>query len=342
MARPRLKQVAELAQVSQPTVSRVLNGRTGVAPATRDRVVKVLRDLGFTEIPAPRSARRGVVGVVCGEFLNPVFPTLVHHLSTELGQSGFLSTVTVTDRLNPESRCITELVETAVDGIVFVGGAHAEIDGDLDGYRDLVDAGVPIVLVNGTDTPIDVPHIRCDEGAGARKALLHLHQLGHRRLGCVLGNPRFVPTQRLAEAYHTMVDELGVSPVADPIVRTAFTLEGAQAGARRLLRRGVTGIVAANDLMALGAIAAAAGLGLSVPGDVSVVGYDGTDITSFTNPPLTTLRQPFEDMAHLIAQAIQAEINDSTAYRDRYVFEPELVVRASSGPILVHPDERSA
>ena len=331
MGRPPLKSVADLAGVSEPTVSRVLNGRPGVASATRQRVVEALDRLGFRDVPEPRRSRRNAIGLVCGEFTNPVFPTLVHHLSTQLGRHGLLAIVAVTDpQLVPEERCIAELVDANVDGLVLLGGRHAEVDHDLGLYQRLLDEGLPLVLVNGGATSLDTPQIYCDEGAGAVKAVAHLAELGHTSIGCVLGSWRYVPTHRIAGGYRAALETAALEEPLDAIVETSFTLEGGRAGATRLLRRGITGILAGNDLMALGAIQAATRAGLAVPGDVSVVGYDGTDLTDMTNPPLTTLRQPFEDMAVLVVDALLSEIDGSHRYRDHYVFEPQLVARETT------------
>lgn len=328
MSRPPLKTVAALAGVSEPTVSRVLNGREGVSDGLRARVVAALESLGFDDVPEPQTTRRGVIGIVCGEFLNPVFSTFVHHISTELGRRGYLCSVAVTDReLVPEERCIRELVQTGVDGIVFIGGRHSEVDGDLQRYRDLTEQGMAIVLVNGIATDLDVPHVRCDERAGARMAVTHLVQLGHTRIGCLLGSPRFIPTARFIEGYRETLAVHGIPEPDLAIVHTPFTLEGGRAGATRLLDAGITAMIAGNDLMALGAVLA----GRLRGGDpVSVVGYDGTEVTVLTDPPLTTLRQPFEDMAQHIAEAMISVIDQSHRFDDHYVFEPQLLARSST------------
>jgi DNA-binding LacI/PurR family transcriptional regulator len=324
--------VAALAQVSTPTVSRVLNGRPGVAAATRNRVISALVELGFTDVPEPRAVRRGVIGLVCGELSNPVFPTLVDRIATHLARRGHLTTVAMTEPdLSPEERCIQEFVHTGTDGIVFLGGRQAEIGGDLDHYRDLIAAEIPFVFVNG-DADLEVPLIYCDERVAAVKAVTHLLHLGHRQIGAVVGMSRYVPTARIIDGYRSTLAEAGVPQPEGAVISTAFTLEGARAGATILWQRGITGVITGNDLMALGAVQAAAALGLDVPGEVSVVGYDGTDFSGYTDPPLTTLRQPFDQMARLVADAILAEIEGSTQFRHRYVFEPELVARRSSGP----------
>jgi alanine racemase len=110
-----------------------------------------------------------------------------------------------------------------------------------------------------------------------------------------------------------------------------FGVEGGFAAAGRLLDRGVTGIVCGSDLMALGAVRAARFRGLSVPGDVSIIGYDDSPLIAFTDPPLTTLRQPVREMSVAAVRALVDEINGHAAPRSEYVFRPELVVRASTG-----------
>ena len=331
MQRPPLKQVAEIAGVSEPTVSRVLNGRPGVAAATRTRVIETLQALGFDDVPSPQVGRRAVIGLVCGEFLNPVFSTFVHHISTELGRRGYLTKVAVADRdLSPEERCIDELVHTRVDGLVFIGGRHTEVDGDWSHYRRLASAEFPMVFVNGTATGLPAPHIWCDEEAGARKAISHLIRLGHRRIGCLLGSSSFVPTERFVAGYRAVLADHDLLEPDDAIVEAPFTLEGGRAGAARLLDAGFSALMAGNDLMAMGAIMAASTRRNAE--SLSVVGYDGTDFSAFSSPPLTTLRQPYEDMAQLVADAIVAETEGSTRYRDQYLFEPQLIVRESTGP----------
>lgn len=328
--RPPLKQVAALAGVSEPTVSRVLNGREGVRAETRDRVVEALHQLGFDDVPEPRPPRRGVIGLVCGEFINPVFATFVHHVSNELARRGHLTTIVVTDReLAPEQRCVRELEQTGVDGLVFIAGLHAEVGADLAHYRRLHAAGTPFVLVNGAATDLDVPHVRCDEGAGARQAVAHLIKLGHTRIGCLLGPARYIPTHRFIAGYRATMASHGLAEPPGAIVETAFTLEGGRAGATRLLDNGITAMIAGNDLMALGAVLASRSRD---DAPVSVVGYDGTDMTQVTDPPLTTLRQPFEDMAQLIVDAILSEIDGSSHFRDHYVFEPQLIARGTTHP----------
>ena len=118
----------------------------------------------------------------------------------------------------------------------------------------------------------------------------------------------------------------------DHIARSWYSIEGAQAGAAKLIEAGVTGIVCASDLMALGAIRAAKRAGKSVPGDVSVVGFDDSFLMNCTEPPLTTVRQPIEPMCRMVIELLVGQVSGTPILDDELLFEPELVVRASTGP----------
>jgi len=271
--------------------------------------------------------------VICGEFSNPVFPTMAAHIADRFAQRGLMTMVAIADeRQNPEERCISEFIAAGVGAIVFLGGRHAEVSGPLGRYREVHDAGIPIVLVNGRATDLEVSHVRCDEGAGAALAARHLLRLGHTRIGCVIGPARYIPSVRMATAYREVLESAGVEVPDGAIVEAGFTFEAARAATARLVEQSFTGIITGNDLMALGAIHAVTRSGRSVPDDVSVVGYDGTDFTALSSPPLTTLRQPFEDMARLIAESVINELGGNLELRDHVVFEPVLVERNSTGP----------
>lgn len=330
--RPPLREVAALAGVSEPTVSRVMNGRDGVATSTRDRVLAALAELGFDPTPdlGPGALRR--VGIITGELTNPVFPKLINAISERLARNDYVATIGVdTTELHPESRYVREYIEMGVDGFVFIAGGHAERKPLNHLYDELIVQGVPIVLVNGGPTGLPVPHVWCDETVAAERSIEHLISLGHRSIGCVLGPSRYLSTARFMKGYERAMTRLGAGGGRVGTIETTFSFEGGRAGATRLLDAGATGIVCANDLMAMGSVEAARSAGFDVPGEISVVGYDGTDFTATTSPPLTTMRQPFDEMGDLIADALLSEIAGVHRYRDHYVFAPDLVVRRSTG-----------
>ena len=338
MSRPPLKTVAELAGVSEPTVSRVLNGRAGVARRTRERVAQALAELGFEHLPEPpariptRPTAPGTVGIITGELVNPVFPELAHRIMERLTGHGLLATIGVADRhVADEQRYVDEFLRAGVDGLIFIAGSHAEVGGDRAIYEKLVANEIPFVLVNGADTNLPVPHVWADESIAAERAVTHLITLGHTRIGCVLGTTRYVPTARFVAGYERAMAAAGLIVPRAAIAHTSFTFEGGLASGRSLVSREFTGLVCGNDLMALGAVAAARRMHRSVPEDISVVGYDGTLTSAISDPPLTTVRQPYEAMGQMISDALVSEIDQSRQFRQNFVFDPVLVVRDSTG-----------
>jgi len=189
------------------------------------------------------------------------------------------------------------------------------------------------VLVNGHEPEIDAPSISNDDVASMDLSLRHLTSLGHRRIGLAIGPDRFVPTQRklagFVDAYRRHLD---TDAGTDNVVTTLFTVEGGRAAARDLISSGHTAIVCGSDLMALGAVHAAHDLGKQVPDDVSVVGFDDSPLIAYTDPPLTTVRQPVSDMGTAAAQALVSEIRGVRTTRSELLFRPELIVRGSTGP----------
>jgi DNA-binding LacI/PurR family transcriptional regulator len=164
-------------------------------------------------------------------------------------------------------------------------------------------------------------------------AVTHLAALGHTRIGLAVGPKRFVPVLRKIEGFQQgMRERFGLSPEESEelIQHSLYTLEGGQAAAGALISRGCTAVVCASDMMALGAIRAARQQGLDVPRDVSVVGFDDSPLIAFTDPPLTTIRQPVQAMGQAAVRALLEEVGGTPAPHSEFVFMPELVVRGST------------
>jgi DNA-binding LacI/PurR family transcriptional regulator len=159
----------------------------------------------------------------------------------------------------------------------------------------------------------------------------HLYSLGHTRIGLVLGLPDHVPSERKLAGARAFAQRAGISLKDEQIVRGLYSLESGQAATTRLLTTGVTGIVCASDPLALGAIRAVRRAGLRVPEDVSVVGYDDSALMNCTDPPLTTVRQPIESMGRAAIDLLAGLISGARLAPDELLFEPELVVRGSTG-----------
>jgi DNA-binding LacI/PurR family transcriptional regulator len=328
--RARLSDIAAQAEVSEATVSRVLNDRPGVAAETRQAVLTALDVLGYERPARLRKRSAGLVGLVVPELDNPIFPAFAQIIESSLAQQGFTPVLcTQTPGGVPEDEYVEMLLDRQVSGIVFVSGLHADSTSDPERYRKLIARPLPIVLVNGYAEGIEAPFISCDDRTAGDLAVSHLAALGHRKIGLITGPDRYFPVKRKIEGYRAAMARLGLP---EAISLSLFSVEGGDAAASRLLEQGVTGFVCGSDLMALGAIRAARQRGLQVPRDVSVVGYDDSPLIAFTDPPLTTLRQPVRAMAVAAVRALVDEIKGHPAPHSEYIFRPELVVRGSTAP----------
>ena len=330
-ARARLVDIARQAQVSEATVSRVLNDKPGVSEETRQGVLTALDVLGYERPERLRKRSAGLVGLITPELDNPIFPAFAQVIESALAQRGFTPVLcTQTYGGIREDEYVDMLLDRQVSGIIFVSGLSADTATDPDRYRKLVDRPLPIVLLTGYMDGVEAPFVSCDDRTASELAVRHLAALGHRRIGFVSGPARYLPVQRKLAGYRETALEVLGEVDEDLIELSLFTVEGGHAAADRLLARGVTGIVCGSDLMALGAIRAARARGLQVPKDVSVIGYDDSVLMAFTDPPLTTLRQPVRAMALAAVRALVDEINGDPAPHSEYLFRPELVVRGST------------
>jgi len=331
--RARLADIAAHAEVSEATVSRVLNGKPGVADATREAVLTSLDVLGYDRPSRLRRRSAGLVGLVMPELTNPIFPAFAQIIESSLAHHQFTPVLcTQTPGGVHEDDYVQMLLDRGVAGIIYVSGLHADTTADPERYRRLRDRGLPIVLVNGFHEGIDAPFISNDDVASMELALTHLVQLGHKQIGLAIGPDRFVPVIRKVQGFRaSMKALLGRDDVDELVERTMFSVEGGDTAAARLIERGCTAVVCGSDLMALGAIRAARRAGLQVPDDVSVVGYDDSPLIAFTDPPLTTLRQPVLAMANAASQSLMDAINGQPSPHSEFLFAPELVVRSSTG-----------
>ncbi|MFJ8128905.1 LacI family DNA-binding transcriptional regulator [Streptomyces hydrogenans] len=329
----RLAQVAKKVGVSEATVSRVLNGKPGVSEATRQSVLTALDVLGYERPTQLRGERARLVGLVLPELQNPIFPAFAEVIGGALAQQGLTPVLcTQTKGGVSEADYVDLLLQQQVSGVVFAGGLFAQADAPHDHYHQLHERNIPVVLINASIEGLDFPCVSCDDAVAVEQAWRHLASLGHERIGLLLGPADHVPSRRKLSAARAAAEAAG-APLADEhVVRSIFSLEGGQAAANRLLEQGVTGIVCASDPLALGAIRAARRRGLSVPGDVSVVGFDDSAFMNCTEPPLSTVRQPIEAMGRAAVELLCAQIQGVQSHPGELLFEPELVVRGSTAP----------
>ncbi|MFE9421441.1 LacI family DNA-binding transcriptional regulator [Kitasatospora sp. NPDC006697] len=329
----RLAEVAAAVGVSEATVSRVLNGRPGVAERTRAAVLAALDRLGHQRPERLREERSRLVGLVLPELQNPIFPAFAEAVGGALAGQGFTPVLCIqTAGGASEAEYVDLLLQHRACGAVFVGGQYAQAHSSHEHYHRLVRRGLPTVLINAAVPDLGLPQVSCDDRMAVRQCLGHLLSLGHRRIGLALGPPDHVPSRRKLAAARQVLAAAGLPLPAELVEHALFSPEGGQAAARRLIARGATGIVCASDPLALGAVRAARRAGLRVPGQVSVIGYDDAPFMNCAGPPLTTIRQPIEAMGRTVVELLAAALAGSPVSHQELLFEPELVVRGTTGP----------
>lgn len=331
-----LAQLAAEAGVSEATVSRVLNDKPGVSDAARQAVLAALDVLGYERPSRLRRRSAGLVGLVVPELENPIFPLFAQVIEDALARRRYTPVLcTQSPGGISEDEYVESLLDHGVAGIVFVSGKHADTSADHGRYQSLLDKGLPCVFVNGYVEELAAPFVSVDDRQAMELAVSQLVQLGHNRIGLAIGPARFVPSARKRSGFvAALVRSLGIDEdeAAGWIEEGLFSVEGGAAATRSLLARGATAVVCGSDLMALGAIREAREHGLSVPGDVSVVGFDDSQLIGFLDPPLTTVRQPAQAMGAAAVAALGDAIEGQPVPAHEYVFKPELVLRGSTGP----------
>jgi DNA-binding LacI/PurR family transcriptional regulator len=327
-----LRDVAREAGVSVATASRVASGLDNVRSATRERVERAMRDLLY--VPPGRRAATGVIGLLLPDFENPIFPALAQSMENRATEAGFASILCSTaSAAYREVDYVHMLLDRRVDGMIFISCEMTNLSGDHDHYGRLLEDGARIVFVNGALNALNVPSVGVDEELAGESATQHLIDLGHTAIGYVAGPDYYLPTQQKAAGREHALRAAGLEP--DGLVaHDEFTVAGGRRALGDLLARSTppTGVICSNDLMAIGVLQEALARGLRVPKDLSVVGFDGIDATRWTDPPLTTVEQPIDEIAETAVSALKSLIEDPAKPLPDFSFRPRLAVRASTAP----------
>lgn len=330
--RTSMADIAAHAGVSTATVSRVFNGVGQVSDETRRKVLMAIDELGYDRPTPERTPDTPTIGIIVPELTNPIFAAFAHHLQEEVARAGGIAMIrSQKPGATSEFDHLSSLLEHRVSGLIFVSGRHADLLADLGPYHEVVAHSIPLVTINGARAEIPAPDFSTGDALGIRAAVTHLHELGHSRIALLTGRTHVVPALRKAEAFTQVMEEL-VGDRSPIIEETFYTYEAAAAHTNGLIERGVTAIVTGSDLQALGAIRTITSLGLSVPEDISVIGFDDSFLMSHLSPGLTTVHQP---VSAIVAAAVRSLFEalatpDYTPEHADYVFSADLVVRATT------------
>ena len=330
--RGTIKDVARLAGVSVQTVSNVVNNRPVVRPETVERVLAAARELNYTPNAAARglaTGTRNVIGVVVPHLGNPRYGETLAVLNRSLRKEGFAALIGDTGwDEEAEMHMVRTLGEQAGDGVVL---ASSGLDGA--GAKLLVQSGIPVVLLYNAPSRHELDSFLVDNRGGFAQVTRHLLRLGHRRIGYIRGSAAMVSLEREA-GWRNAMAEAGVRVGPDDMAAFDFDQSGGYAGAMRLLAREPrpTALVCSSDLIALGVLDAAADLGLSVPGDVAVTGFDDSYLAAARRVRLTSLAYDYEALAGQAVSRLLERLAGRCRDAPVHVTVPcEIVVRDSCG-----------
>ena len=328
--------IAREAGVSQATVSRVLNDDPRVADATRQRVQAVIERWSYEPNAIARglaTRRSQLIGVIVSDITNPFYPELLEAIAQRLGERG-LKMILFNAWQQDESDVVKLLLGHRVDGIIFTS---ALLDSTL--VRDLVARRFPLVLANRYVYEVFCDSVLSNNADGAEQAARHLLDLGHRRIALIVGHPRSSTSRDRMRAFRATLAGQGVSIEKDLTRDGQFRFEVAYAETLALLRLPdpPTAIFCVNDLMALGAVSAAKHLGVAVPEQVSILGFDDIPMASWDVFRLTTVRQPLPEMARAAVDLLAGRVIDVDRTPETLMFACTLVERATTAPALPSP-----
>jgi LacI family transcriptional regulator len=325
-----IRSVAARANVSIATVSRTINRVPTVNAKMAKRVWSAINELGYvpnTQARALGSGRSGMLGLVVSEITNPFFPELIQGFENVAIESGFEILISSTN-YDPKRMevCIRRLLERKAEGVaILTFGIEQPL------FEQLAERNIPLVFVDaGPDRP-GVSLLKVDYAHGIRQGVQHLAALGHRKIGFISGPLRLNSARSRCTAFLNALEECGIAPRPEWNVEGDHTLEGGIQAMEKILatESRPTAVMCSNDMTAIGVMHKAFRVGLRVPADLSVIGFDDIQMAKVTFPPLTSIHMSRVDLARAAVTALKAHIEGGATQRE-YKIETHLVVREST------------
>ena len=328
--------VARRAGVSTATVSRTINGSDKVAPETADRVRAAIRDLNFHPNANARSlgsGRSNFYGLIISDITNPFFPEIAkafEDVAVEHGQEVLIANTNY-DPVRMEA-CVQRMLQRKVDGVAIM---TSEMDDHL--IEILQGQNIPIVFLDSGTPGTGTSVVRIDYSAGIGSGMGHLIDLGHRRFAFISGPLHLASALARFRAFNAGVARNHLVTHQALIREGNHRVDGGHDAMAQILESGArpTAIMASNDLTAIGAMGAIHERGLRIPEDISVLGYDDIQLSAFTQPALTTIRLPRDEIARIAFRALfqsHRQGKGKLIEGEEYLVQPTFVLRKSTGP----------
>ncbi|WP_237154372.1 LacI family DNA-binding transcriptional regulator [Oryzibacter oryziterrae] len=327
---PTLAEVARIAGVSLMTASRAVNNRPGVSDEKREEILGIADAIGYVANRAAQKLSGGrthVIGVIA-QLHTPFTSDLVLGIGSAaraVGHEMLVYSLPDEGRRPPDS--VVDLLHQVADGVIVI------LPYASDYLTNLSRSHIPIVTIEAGETA-EFPTVAADNYHGAAQAIRHLHDLGHRRIGFITGNERLASARDRHRAFVDLRHQLGLDADDDLVAMGDFTQRGGFVAAERLmaLASRPTAIFAANDAQALGAMTAIRQAGLSVPQDISLIGFDDILLAAQMHPPLTTIRQPLAQMARAAIKLLLTLVAKGEPPATPITLPTQLIVRETTAP----------
>lgn len=331
-----IRDVAEKAGVSVTTVSHVINKTRFVSEDLIRRVNDAIGELNYQPSGLARSLRTkasGSIGVIIPDNTNPFFAEVVRGIEDHCYKEGYaVFLCNSDDDPDKEYNYIKLLREKGVDGMVLVS------TGNNRDSLELLDQGkIPKVIIDREVESIDSDSVLVDNFDGGYKATRHLLELGHSRIGCITGSSQVTPSGQRLEGYTKALKEKGVAVESGLIVTGDFKSQSGGECLIQLMKQPEppTAVFVCNDLMAFGALSAARQLGIQIPSELSIVGFDDIAMASMIIPSLSTIAQPKRELGETGATLLLKRIKNRDTEQSTIVLEPLLIIRESSAQLVV-------
>ena len=329
---PTIRDIAAEAGVSVATISRVLNEHENVAPETREAVLRIVRERGFSTNRSARAlsgGRTGLVGVMLPMIQSSYFSTLTASVTEALHEHDLRAVICPTlHEHDREVSLLERLMRGTTEGAVLI--LPSESNAELSA---LAESGYPFVVLD-PKLPLeaDVPSVSAANTAGGIAATRHLLELGHTRIAAITGPPGWCATTERLDGYRAALAEATVEIDPTLVLAGNFEIAGGRDAASQLLhrRRRPTAIFAFNDNLAIGALHAAREHGVRVPEELSIVGFDDGELAAAVTPALTTVRQPLPEMGRVAVDRLTRLLEGRSVEALRVELATRLVVRAST------------
>ncbi|MDC7223931.1 MAG: LacI family DNA-binding transcriptional regulator [Spirochaetales bacterium] len=339
--------VARRAGVSAATVSRVINNRENVKEATRERVQKAIRESRFSPNQIARTLpmrTSRTIGLVAESLFTPYFSRFSHELDRACAARGYALIIGLTGseqgRSQKEIQVLQDFLKRQVDGFVLLGGEsnRARISQSFRQEVEEIQDQVPVVFVNCGFSFEESSHVRTDEKEAFSRVMDHLIGLGHRKIGLITGTGETWTSDVKRSVYFQKMEEASLTCDENFIRSGNYSVESGREQAAALLQahKGMSAIACANDILAVGALQGALSLGLSVPEDLSLTGFDNIDLAQYAVPGITTIAQNYTALAE---EAFDIILNggDGKIPSRQVSLEGELIVRGSTSPFEGKP-----